>query len=255
MAGFVRWCDPDGYGNGTWGREVSKGLFHVIEVTDIKGNPKYVVELCSVDLNEITDKVQAEAKKSCGWDGAGDEPRVLAEMCHQYGAKALLHSVDTNSRSDGFRACRKESYALSRDASLYEERMSRPVNKIGSSAREAMQGDFTSAMVRGVAEGRPDAKLMAKIHGVPAETVAAIEGAGRALVSARVHSVSIHSSELEEASGGDPLAYSMGYMRGMSGGGMDGPREELAEAYVKGYKRGVSVRLGEQKPPSWIKAA
>ena len=43
--------------------------------------------------------------------------------------------------------------------------LEKPVNRIGSSAREFMTGDFTSAMQRGCESGDPSARLMAKMHG------------------------------------------------------------------------------------------
>ena len=48
----------------------------------------------------------------------------------------------------------------------HEQQLERPVNKIGSTAREYGQGDFISAMIRGIANDDQDAKIMGKIHGL-----------------------------------------------------------------------------------------
>lgn len=269
MGRFERWCDPDGYGNGTWGRHVSGGMFHVIEVTDMddacgrdnEGSPKYVVELTVVDIDAITDKHHQEAKKSYGVDDMDDsDPRTRAEVLHGAGAKGMLRSVSTDNRSEGFAECRKESYRLSREPGAMDEALQKPVNKIGSTALEYMQGDIYSAIARGVEAGKPGARLMAKLHGVPESALPPIDPvkaleAGKELRRATGGvggTIRLRDPVLTELSKDDPLPFVMAFLAGYGGRPMEGPREELAESYFTGYKLGVSVRLGEAPKPDWI---
>lgn len=271
----------DVMGGELWMRRVElPNRFHFISVTDMDdacgsdndGHPRYVIELNEVDLQLIPDKTIESAIKSCGWDGWGGPPRynhtradgpyepcdecakavaAIAEMCHSYGAKAPLHSVSTNSETRGFRECRKESYLLSRDRDAYEQRMERTVNKMGSTAREFMQGDMMSALDRGVRADKPEARLMAKMYGVSEEKMDAIKGkpVPPVALSIRMQPVGAPGTVPSD----DPLAYSMGFMAALSGRGMDGPREELAKAYLEGYKLGVGVKAGEEPMPEWAK--
>ena len=270
MGRFERWCDPDGYGNGTWGRRVAGGMFHVIEVTDMddacgrdnEGNPKYVVELTVVDIDAITDKRYQEAKRSYGVDDMDDsDPRTRAEVLHGARAKGMLHSVSTDNRGEGFAECRKESYRLSREPGAMEEALNTRVNKIGSTALEYMQGDTMSAIARGVTTGDPSARLMAKLHGVPESALPPIDPAKalaagkelRAVTGGAGGTIRLRDPELTEMSKGDhPLLFVMAFLAGYGSRPMDGPREELAESYFTGYKLGVSVRLGETPKPDWI---
>jgi hypothetical protein len=257
MRGFQEWYLDEG---GKWGRRVSRGCYHVIEMIDCvsatgelwNGN-KYHVELSEVDLFSITQKTIDSAIKSCGWEGINDltgdqRERAVAEMLFDYGARASLHQCMGNSWHALVAEARKESYALTKDPRRHEELMNRPVNKIGSTAREMMQGDFNSAMERGVRTGDVGAKIMAKMHGIPAETIAAVEAAGPR------HGSYSHNIRLGSAPVEDPLAYAMGFMDGEHAQalGHGNGRDDLAQAYIDGYKMGVAVRMGEAERPDWI---
>ena len=174
-SGDVNWQD---YG-GTWIRQVGERRFHFLSVTnmdeacgrDNEGSPKYSIELSEVDLDVISVEDQASAWESIGGDcqirgeiTIAERVRITAGCCFEYGAKAPLHEEPTNNVNAGFRLCRAESYHLTSDAAAYAERMDRPVNKLGSSAREYMTGDITSAIVRGANAGNPQAQLMARIY-------------------------------------------------------------------------------------------
>ena len=56
-----------------------------------------------------------------------------------------------------------ESNQLVDDAEAYEQRMNRPVNRIGSTAREMQRGDINSALLRGLASGDERAELMVRM--------------------------------------------------------------------------------------------
>lgn len=243
-------------------RAVEPRRFHFIEATDMDDacgsdnadSPRYVVELNEVDLDAITEKTIASAQESCGWersDGEAHDDTAIAEMCHSYGARAPLgswaggaHWHDDCPR-ELIRTAKRESRLLD-DPSERMERLSRPVNKIGSTALEYMQGDLFSAMQRGVEKGDALAKIMAKMHGVPDDKIAAVEAQGpRGVVMAQI--------TLQKVPSDDPLAYSVGFISGLAGNVLESERSDLADAYIEGYRLGVAVRLGDEPRPDWAK--
>lgn len=267
--GFQRWLDGDGYGNGSWGRHIAGGQYHVIYIVDMddacgrdnEGQPKYCVELYLVDADVATDKQTKEAVQSCGYEGLDlKDKRVVAELLFEYGVRAPLNSITTNSRDKGFREARKLSYELSGSEQLMEARMNRPVNAIGSTAREYMQGDIFAAMERGVEKGDPKAKLMAKIYGVPENIIKAVEEAGppkptgvdERLRYGRVYRVDLSRLTRQNVTD-DPLPYWAGWADGHGGLVPEGPRDKVTQAYLDGYKKGVAVRLGQEPKPEWLR--
>jgi hypothetical protein len=243
-----------------WCRCLEGQRFHFIDVTDMdeacgkdnEGQPRYVVELCEVDLDTMPDKLIKQSLDSCGWEDMLNEPPVIADALRSYGRRAPLHSVTTNNVGKGVAECRKESYQLCAQPGALEERLSKPANQLGSTAREFMFGDIHSAMARGVRAGDKGAELMAKMYGATEENIAAV-ASSPAPSGAVAAKISLYNSDLGKLSGGDPLAYTTGFMRGVSLGSMDGPRDKLARAYKDGFKHGVSVRLGHEQTPDWIK--
>lgn len=166
---------PEDYG-GKWYREIAHRVYQVIELTnmgeacgrDNEGHPTYVVELSLVDLGVLTPKQIDDAYRSCGWElpesmTQGERDAATAIMCFEYGCKAPLDSWEGNNYGKLLRTARSQAHALKRDADAMSERMERPVNKIGSTAREYMTGDITSAVLRGVANNDPAAMIMLKM--------------------------------------------------------------------------------------------
>lgn len=203
---------------------------------DNEGHPRYNVELSEVDLFAISDKTKEEAFKSCGGfrrDQAEPTEVEIADAVSSYGAKAPLGSWNGNALRVLMRQARKRAAEMD-DPVVHETAMNSPVNAIGSTALEFMKGDINSAMVRGVAEGRQDAKLMARMYGAKPEDLQKVEGK---LVS------------------DDPLAYQMGYVNGFSGTPMEknDPKNPLAPEYIRGFKYGEDVKAGRATPPDWIK--
>jgi hypothetical protein len=275
-----------GEGSTTWSfyRCVAPQRFHVIEVTDMDdtcgrdndGRPTFVVELNAVDLAEITLETVDSALRSCGWSRREFSPKqplyctivndysgdvvangknvelCIVECLHSYGSKARLESWEGNGWKVLVKKARAESRSLD-DEATYEERMSRPVNRLGSSAREYMQGDLRSAMYRGVQNGDQTAKIIAKMHGATDESITAVESTGPArpqgavMVQAR-----LQSSEADAETGGDPLPYLMGYTAGVTGQPAE-RGDDYAPQYKQGYDRGVRVRSGDERAPTWIK--
>lgn len=187
-------------------RKVAPRRFHFVELTNMNeacgsdndGHPTYVVELSEVDLDAIGADTQRSAWRSCDGDcmvrpsdvtsyDNSERDLIAAGCCYEYGAKAPLHSVSTNNAHKGIRECRAESYSLTRDSDAYAARMERPVNKLGSTAREYMTGDITSAIVRGAESGDPAARIIGRMYvatdgqtlggRLPAGDIEAIKGA------------------------------------------------------------------------------
>lgn len=222
-------------------RQSGARQFQVIELInmddacgrDNEGQPKYTVELRLVDLNALSEKTIKSAMDCCGvesLDGLTDS--AIAELCDSYGAHAPLESFSGNNGRKLLRDAYKSANALLDESSL-ESALDRTVNKIGSSAREFMSGDIFSALQRGCESGKTDARIMAKMYGVPQQTI-------------------------DDARPADFLPYVMGYMAGLNGspkeiGGAEG--EEISPEYFRGYARGENVKAGKCPAPSWITQA
>lgn len=241
FSGDVSWSD---YG-GKWLRHAGARTYHVIEFLNWEdacgsddAGARYNCSLSLVDLDALDERTIASAKSFCDFDSWADrfseqdQDLALAECCFDYGAKAPLWDENGNNAHALVRQARAESARLRADAGAMADRMSRPVNKLGSTAAEFMRGDLDAAMARGVYAGDAGARLMAKMHGIPDHVI-------------------------DDARPSDFLPYVMGYMLAMSGADLDRARddEETAIEYFQGYDRGVRVRAGEVRAPSWIKQA
>jgi hypothetical protein len=151
---------------------------------------------------------------------------ALAECCDSYGVHAPLGSWQGNNARNLLR----QAYRLANellDGEALESQLEKPVNKIGSTAREFMAGDIFSALQRGVESGKPDARIMAKMYGVDQQTI-------------------------DDTRPEDYLPYVFGYMAAMNGS----PKEtdpDTAKEYFRGYERGGNVRAGKCPAPGWIK--
>jgi len=171
LTGDVNYTD---YG-GKWYRKVASTRYHVIELTNMWQDTKdktcsqYHVSLSEVDI--ASSQLQ-EALDSCGPDeGFRDNELAKVDSLATYGCKAPLGQWNGNNYKKLITEARNESRNLN-DPEKYEAAMSRPVNAIGSTAREFAVCDFQSAIKRGVARDDANAKLMAKLHGYqPSETI------------------------------------------------------------------------------------
>ncbi|MFA5053852.1 MAG: hypothetical protein WC565_07325 [Parcubacteria group bacterium] len=215
--------------------EIGPRRFAFVEIMDMddacgrdnEGYPRYCGDVAIVDLEEIGPSNIASAMKSCGWDGMPSTPIAVAEACYQYGAKAPMWSQSGGNRRELLRAGKREARELAGDASEIEDRMSRPVNAIGSTANEYMRGDLDSAISRGVFAGRKEACIMAKMYGMD-------------------------QCMIDDARPADWLPYLFGFMAGKAGQApMDDP--DLAPEYHLGFERGQKVRAGAAPQPGWIK--
>ena len=180
LTGDVCWEDH----GGKWCRQVSPSRFHVVsifnweETTGEEDGPTYHLDISEVDTDDA-DRV-SESLKSCGYemeaDGtifipysgdvlceASDEKTrrlILCECMHGYGAHAPLEAWDGDGLEPLFANAAKVSKNLSEDAEAYEAAMNRPVNALGSTAREYAQGDIKSPMMRGLSRGDQASEIM-----------------------------------------------------------------------------------------------
>jgi len=233
-------------------RRFARRVYHFIDVTDLEYNcgpdefdAKYDVSLSEVDLDSIPRKTLDSALDSMGMEYRDRQmatDAALAEACNGYGAKALLWQGGGNNRQKLIREAKRESRLLE-DPRERDERLSRPVNALGSSALEMMQGDINSALIRGVKQNDPTANLMAKLSG-------ATGSLKEVLTTGNSISASVDMSAVKSD---DPLAFTSGYMRALSGSCLEADREELAEEYIRGYQVGVEVRTGHSPVPAGVR--
>lgn len=220
---------------GKFQRQSGKRQFQFIELInmddacgrDNEGQPKYVVSLRLVDLDAIPQKEQDSAIKSCGWDNMNGDV-MLAECCDSYGCHAPLEQWSGNNGNALLKEAKREANRLLESSEL-ERQLDRPVNKIGSSAREFMAGDVFSAIQRGCESGNADSRIMAKMYGVSQVAI-------------------------DDTRPADWLPYVMGYSAGMAGQ----PKEtdpDIVPEYFRGYDRALNVKAGKCPAPSWIQSA
>ncbi len=195
---------------------------------DNEDQPKYAVELRLVDLDAIPQDTLQSALRCCGQEHL-DQPsdEILADCCNQYGCHAPLGSWSSNNA----RKLLRDAYKLANelcDAAALDARLNRTVNRIGSTAREFMAGDIASTLQRGVESGSPGARIMAKMYGVPQDTI-------------------------DNTRPADWLPYTFGYMAALHGS----PKEtnpDTSPEYFRGYDRGLNVKSGHAPAPAWIQS-
>lgn len=241
-----RW-DPSGFqadGDGLWMREMAPRLFVGVRFTDMdehindweKGDEytRYDATVSLVDLDAIGDENIASARDCCGPDDQAPSPRELAYCCIQYGCHAPLHTATGGDLRKVLREARREAIEMMRDSETLSTALGKSVNAIGSTAAEFMIGDMDSAMSRGLAQGDTNARIMAQMHRpIPQGGVSA-------------------SITMGDVPSDDPIAYSMGFLAGFQGSEETTPRDDLADAYLKGREHGADVRMGKQAIPGWV---
>lgn len=242
LCGDVNWQD---YG-GKWGIQDPSNarVFYVIRhdnMVDAMGEREveesgidvHVSTVYRVDLDDTTEDNIKSALECCGVDldeyERDSHDWIVVECLVDYGAAAPMGEHGSNYAERARAAARREVEELIADSDKCEAALDRPVNKLGSTAREYARGDFQSAMERGVYAGDPGARVMARMHGVPVEVI-------------------------DDARPADFLPYVMGYMAAMNGGERE-TGEDLAPEYGQGYERGERVRKGEAPAPGWIRQA
>ena len=138
----------------------------------------YICEVKRLDFADLDDTEIRSAIESCGYTedqgfdwyepGARRTPQqwaALAEVCLSYGLGAPMHTETGPNRPIIVRGrARREAERLMQDDRATERQLDRPVNKIGSTAREYGRGDINSAMAR-MTDG-PERDIMDRLHGI-----------------------------------------------------------------------------------------
>lgn len=160
---------------GSWFREIAPRVYHVIELVNMvdaigerdceRDNvDTYIVELKEIDLDEIDIE---PALQCCGWE---NEPEPCIKMqidaCNLYGSFAPMGSASGNNYRLLLSEMKRQSRSIETDARHREALLERPVNKLGSTAREMARGDFKPAMIRGIVAGDMRARIIGKMHGL-----------------------------------------------------------------------------------------
>jgi hypothetical protein len=187
LAGPGWWTGEDAM----WARKAKDGAWFVLRFTDLldaggkdfKDTP-FECDVRRIHLKELPEKEVDSALRSCGWewkkDGddtilvndqgsvmrAGERLTLAAvEMCVSYGLGAPLYSA-TGKRWLHVRAeARREAEGFLKGTSDLDAALDRPVNAIGSTAREYGLGDISSALARGPATREKE--LVKKLQGAP----------------------------------------------------------------------------------------
>lgn len=240
---------------GKWYRKVAPGQYHILELTNMKeacgadADSTYCVDLSEIDLCYVSPKTLRSAVDCCGdkEDPEKLDELVKVEMLHSYGSSGQLGQWCGNAYKPLMQEAREMSRELN-DPEAHEKAMNRTCNRLGSTVRETMVGDFNSAMVRGMRAGDVSAGIMAKMHGIPQETIEALKGTA----SEPIPPASMFRVTPGAVPSTDPLAYVFGALASISGQKLEGPREELAPAYIEGFRFGLDVKNGSVPTPDWL---
>lgn len=181
LTGDIGWED---YG-ATWLRKLRDGVYILLRFENMEewgdGATGYYCDVLQVDLNTLPEKELQSALVCCGINLEEVDPEywelAKVEACVGYGCYAPLDSTSGDSYPLRVRAkARRIADTYFEDRVLLEERLDRPVNAIGSSAREFGAGNVTAGLeryaqdVQTTGEASDQTKnLMLKLHGVGVE--------------------------------------------------------------------------------------
>jgi hypothetical protein len=140
-----------------------------------------------------------------------------------------MYDGQSNNFEELLRELKREARCMRESPAAREVALDRPVNALGSTAREMARGDIFSGMERGVSAGKPEAILMAKMYGAKVAT------------PPRPVNWMPWLMGYQDARNGKPHL-----TRKIAGGA-------LAPEYMQGYQYGEFVNQGIAEVPSWIK--
>ena len=171
LTGDVNFADY----SGKWYRQIGDEVYHVIELVNMidacgsDASYTYSVSLQEIDLSIVD--IDA-ALSCCGWisDDCQDDTMIV-DSVSCYGSYAPMGQYDGNNYRKLLADAKRESRLLTDDSAYHNAQLCRPVNRLGSTALEFSRGDFTSAMIRGIASGDKSARIIAKIHGANEEDI------------------------------------------------------------------------------------
>ena len=183
LSSDVNWVDY----HGAWARRAPDGSWYVLRWTNLldaggrefEATP-FECEVKRVVLASVLPEEIDSALRSCGWrlengtvvsecgDTVTDEfvDLCIVECCIGYGLGEPLETFTGAKHPMRIRAkARRYAERCMKDAALLESRLDRPVNKIGSTAREYGRGDIDSALHRGPFD--MSKQIIRKMHGLP----------------------------------------------------------------------------------------
>ena len=162
---------------GKWYNKINDDVYHVISLINLwdamgdeGGLNQYNVELQEIDFNILSEKNIISAMECCGMSNSNNETDkvnrlMLVESISDYGCYIPMGNWSGNNYKNLLARARDESRCLMGEE-YHEKQLQRPVNQIGSTALEYGQGDTISAMIRGIANDDPGAKIIGKMHGL-----------------------------------------------------------------------------------------
>lgn len=207
------------------------------------GGGRYTVCLRMVDLLFATPHMIESANRSCGWEGMGDDPDVVADVLFNHGSAAPLWESEGNNLRKLLTEARQESKSLIEEG--HEEAMTRTVNRLGSTALEYMVGDIFRPICRGVAQDSVAAGITAKMYKMD------LEQAKAAGLQELAGDTGVAFQFRQQGPSPDPLAFAAGFSDGLAARAPREPRHKISPEYFRGFTAGLQIRLGEVKelPP------
>jgi len=153
---------------GVWGRKANDGTWFVILFNESEGT--LYASLRQVSLSVLSEKQLEKAFECCDVQPDASEVEKVA-ACVSYGHGAPLGDWSGIKYAARLRGeARREAEALMKDSKKLEEKLDRPVNKIGSTARDFREGNVLAGLERYASgEGERDMSkdIMARLCGVP----------------------------------------------------------------------------------------
>lgn len=157
MRGWVTLCcdvNWDAYG-GTWAKLGQDGAWYVLQFDNQheacraeEGLSKYSCQVKRLDLSDLTGKDIQSALESCGSvddELDSEETKVLRRLdaCISYGFGAPLEDFVGDSYPERVRArARRYAIEMMRNKSKLDKRLDRPVNAVGTNARDFGVGNI-----------------------------------------------------------------------------------------------------------------
>lgn len=170
---------------GKWIKRIDDSRYHVIELINWEEavgereaaeiGSRYNVSLSVVDLTvaNLDSALRYYGMEDGYWESI--DPSMLGycltECAHSYGNLAPISDNNGNNAHKLIREAKAESKRLIDDPDFYDSMMDRPVNRLGSTAREYQRGDLDSALIRGLFAGDRTCQIMAKIRGLTEQEV------------------------------------------------------------------------------------
>lgn len=146
-----------------WVRRAADGSYYFVcaidmwEATGDEDQEHYIAEVQRVVLDEVSAEDKKRAMESCGLPlPKGPSDDVMAECVQEYG---IHQPLGTFSDSDSVRAreaARRAAEEYMGDDDALDERLERPVNQIGTTAREFGRGDINAGLHRHRSEPNED---------------------------------------------------------------------------------------------------